>query len=297
MEIQQQNNKNRKYSVPVNQNLHSYQFFEGYLEKKARNILLGFQKRYFRCLEGKIIIYTEKKESKQLKGQIQIATISSIKSIDSKTFSFECENIEYQLKAENEQLKNKWIEVIRYLMNNHSEEKKPSDLNKSFDSIHNNNKKKKPRNSISIINKKTASIIRKYGYTFNKEDPLSNQLLEVKGITKLINIKETKIQIRMHYGIMNMRQSPNDSFSKKWLFILSERPLYNEHYNNNNLTDLEPNMLKDWLKFDNLYFFKCDKNSNDNSGYFNKIELEKSHIQSSNIILSILQKMANIILI
>ena len=277
MEIQQQNNKNRKYSVPVNQNLHSYQFFEGYLEKKARNILLGFQKRYFRCLEGKIIIYTEKKESKQLKGQIQIATISSIKSIDSKTFSFECENIEYQLKAENEQLKNKWIEVIRYLMNNNSEEKKPSDLNKSFDSIHKNNKKKKPRNSISIINKKTASIIRKYGYTFNKEDPLSNQLLEVKGITKLINIKETKIQIRMHYGIMNMRQSPNDSFSKKWLFILSERPLYNEHYNNNNLTDLEPNMLKDWLKFDNLYYFKCDKNSNDNSGYFNKIELEKSH--------------------
>ena len=88
MEIQQQNNSNRKYSVPVNQNLHSYQFFEGYLEKKARNILLGFQKRYFKCLEGKIIIYTENKESKQLKGQIQIASISSIKSIDTKTFLF-----------------------------------------------------------------------------------------------------------------------------------------------------------------------------------------------------------------
>ena len=246
MEIQQQNNSNRKYSVPVNQNLHSYQFFEGYLEKKARNILLGFQKRYFKCLEGKIIIYTENKESKQLKGQIQIASISSIKSIDTKTFSFECDNIEYQLKAKNEQLKNKWIEVIRYLMNNNSEEKKPSDLNKSFDNIHNKNKKKKPRNSISIINKKTASIIRKYGYTFNKEDPLSNQL-------------------------------SNDSFNKKWFFILSERPLYNEYYNNNNLTDLEPNILKDWLKFDNLYFFKCDKNDHDNSGYFNKIELEKSH--------------------
>ena len=99
---------------------------------------------------------------------------------------------------------------------NNIEEKKPTDLNKSVDNIHNNNKKSKPKNSISLINKKTASIIRKYGYTFNKEDPLSNQLLEVKGITKLINIKETKIQIRMHYGIMNMRQSSNDSFNKKW---------------------------------------------------------------------------------
>ena len=73
MEIQQNNNFNRKYSIPINQKLHPYQFFEGYLEKKARNILLGFQKRYFRCLEGTIIIYTEKKESKQLKGQIQIS--------------------------------------------------------------------------------------------------------------------------------------------------------------------------------------------------------------------------------
>ena len=276
MEIQQQNNLNRKYSVPVNQNLHPYQFFEGYLEKKARNILLGFQKRYFKCLEGKIIIYTEKKESKQLKGQIQISSISSIKSIDTKTFSFECDSIEYLLKAENVQLKNKWIEVITYLMNN-IEEKKPTDLNKSVDNIHDNNKKSKPANSISLISKKTASLIRKYGYTFNKEDPLSNQLLERKGITKLINIKEMKIQIRMHYGIMNMRQSANDSFSKKWFFILSERPLYNEYYNNNNLTDLESNIQKDWLKFDNLYFFKCDKNDKDNSGYFNKIELAKTH--------------------
>ena len=276
MEILPQNEQNRKFSVPINPNINSYEFFEGYLEKKARNILLGFQKRYFRCLEGKIIIYTEKKDSKQLKGQIQIKSISLIKSIDSKTFSFECENIEYLLKAETEQLKNKWIEVITFLTNNIKEENKDVnkvsiDLNKSVDILH--NKKRKSRNSISIINKNTANLIKKYGYIFNKEDPLSNQLLEKKGITKLIKVTEPKIQIRIHYGIMNIRQKSNEHFNKRWCFIFSERPLFNEYYNNNNISDIEQNYQKDWIKFDTLYIFKCDKNDNT----FNKIEIVDSH--------------------
>ena len=64
--------KNRKYSMPMNPKYFAAQSFEGFLEKKGRNIFAGWQKRYFRCLEGKIIIYTESKESKELKGFIQI---------------------------------------------------------------------------------------------------------------------------------------------------------------------------------------------------------------------------------
>ena len=45
--------KNRKYSMPMNPKYFAVQSFEGSLEKKGRNIFAGWQKRYFRCLEGK----------------------------------------------------------------------------------------------------------------------------------------------------------------------------------------------------------------------------------------------------
>ena len=60
--------------------------YESYLEKKARNIFSGWQTRYFVFLEGKIIIYTESKESKQVKGYILIKQISDIKSTEENTF-------------------------------------------------------------------------------------------------------------------------------------------------------------------------------------------------------------------
>ena len=81
MEIKKGVKSNRKYTVPVNPALFASQFFESYLEKKARNLFAGWQKRYFRCIEGKIIIYTDKKESKQVKGYIQIKKIFEVKSI------------------------------------------------------------------------------------------------------------------------------------------------------------------------------------------------------------------------
>ena len=106
----------RKYTTPINPALFASQFFESYLEKKGRNIFAGWQKRYFRCLEGKIIIYTESKESKKIKDYIQIKKISEVKSVDTKSFLIQSEDREYLLKAENEALKNKWIQVITLLI-------------------------------------------------------------------------------------------------------------------------------------------------------------------------------------
>ena len=279
MELEPEDESNRTYSVPDNPNVRSYQFFEGYLEKKARNIFLGFQKRFFRCLEGKIIIYLEKKESKQINGQIEISSISSLKSVDSKSFSFECDNTQYLLKAETEKLKNKWIEVIQFLIDNlKPREQKLKEsifgINKSIDNIH--LKKIKNKNSIPAINKTSAILIKKYGYFFNKEDTLSNQLLERKGISKLININEPKIKIRIHFGIMNIKDNINNSFNKKWFFIFSPRPLYDQYYNEN-ISDLDQNKQKEWLKYDTLYYFTCDKNERDNSGNINHIDLENAH--------------------
>ena len=150
--------RTRKLSVPVNPKFSASQFFEGYLEKKARNIFAGWQKRYFRCLEGKIIIYTESKESKQLKGYIQIKKIIDIKSIDTKSFSLETDEREYLFKAPDENVKNKWIEVITYLMDFMSqivskETDSSLDINKSVDII---KKKNDKEDKIKKISKKTA---------------------------------------------------------------------------------------------------------------------------------------------
>ena len=274
---------NRKFSVPINPVLYAFQFCEGYLEKKARNILLGFQKRYFRCLEGKVLIYLEKKENKQIKGQIEIALITNLKSVDSRTFSFEYENVEYILRAENEQIKKRWIETLSYLLMENMKEKESKDnnniaseSNKTFSIDNGINKKIKVKNTLSIINRTTANLIKKYGYIFNKEDPLSNQLLEAKGISKVINVKDQKIQIRMHYGIMYIKLNLNDSYNKRWFFIFSPRPLYNEYYNYY-INDLEQDKQKEWLKFDTLYYFKCDLIESDKFDYLGKIDLADSH--------------------
>ena len=281
MEDNIQTDMMRKYSVPDKHN-NSNDFYEGYLEKKARNIFLGFQKRYFRCLEGKIIIYTEKKESKQINGQMEINLISSIKSTDSRTFLIECDNIEYILKAKTEELKNKWIEVVKSLMKKNKQNKNNEDdlsfdaNNKSVDNIH--IKKIKSKSSVPIINKKTANLIKKYGYIFNKEENFSNQLLDIKGITKLINVNEQKIKNRIHYGIMNIKEGLNGHFNKKWFFIFSPRSLYNKYYNDNT-PDLEQNKQKGWIKFDTLYIFKCDKieYNNNINGQCAEIALAKAH--------------------
>ena len=265
--------KMRKYSVPINRFLSAYGAFESYLEKKARNIFAGWQKRYFRILEGKILIYTESKESKQLKGFIQIKKIVYIKSIDSKSFAFEEGGRQYLLKAESEELKKKWIEAIKYLMDLLSKRMSKDmtssfDFNKSVDNIHKNKKSKDEK--IKTINKKTAELIKKYGYIINKEDPLSNLLLEKKGINKLLNLNDPKVLLRIHYGFIHQKNN-HDSFNKRWFFIFSPRPLLNDYYSNDDY-DLEQKKQKDWIKFDVLYYFKFSKDEI-NSGYEGEIEM------------------------
>ena len=36
-------------------------FYEGFLGKKSKNLISTWQKRYFHILEGKVMIYSEKK--------------------------------------------------------------------------------------------------------------------------------------------------------------------------------------------------------------------------------------------
>jgi hypothetical protein len=57
------------------------QFFEGYLEKKGHGLVSVFQKRYFRLLEGRIMIYTEKKDDIEIRGVFNLEQISQIANL------------------------------------------------------------------------------------------------------------------------------------------------------------------------------------------------------------------------
>ena len=87
------------------------------------------------------------------------------------------------------------------------------DLYKSLDIIYKNKKSKEE--TIKSINKKTVEIIKRYGYIINKEDTLSNLLLEKKVINSLLNLNEPKVLLRIHYGFMHKKNN-NNSFSKRW---------------------------------------------------------------------------------
>ena len=276
MEIKKDIKSSRKYTVPVNPALFASQFFESYLEKKARNLFSGWQKRYFRCIEGKIIIYTDTKESKQVKGYLQIKKIIEVKSVDSKSFSIESDERQYTLKADNEALKNKWIQTINILLDNIKQKASKStdlsfDFNKSVDIQKKN--KNNGNDKVKTISKKTADLLKKYGYIIYKEDPHNKQLLEKTGISKLINLNDPKVLMRIHYGFMFKKQKNHDIFNKRWFFLFSARPLFNDNYFKDDY-DLSQKKQKDWLYFDVLYYFKTDTSENI---YDNKIELESCH--------------------
>jgi hypothetical protein len=86
MENTKENSSNIFTEKNVKLNQEKIPIFESYLEKKARNIFSGWQKRYFVLLEGKIIIYTETKESKRVKGYLLIKKISDIKPLEENNF-------------------------------------------------------------------------------------------------------------------------------------------------------------------------------------------------------------------
>ena len=252
--------------------------YESYLEKKARNIFSGWQKRYFLLLEGKIIIYTESKESKQVKGYLLIKQISDIKPLEENTFSIETENRTFQLKAENQDIKDTWIEKIKNSIANmkkgeSKENNSPIDINKIFDKFFKSSEKDK----LNTISMKTGNIIKKYGYIFIKEDTESKPLLEKYGINKIINLNDEKILSHIRYGFMFKKKRFHDLFNKRWFFIMSRSSLTNSE-NLDDDTFLDDNNQKDWIKFDTLYYFRYDKDKKeDNNKYDVEIKMDECH--------------------
>ena len=93
------------------------QKFSGYLEKKSKGLITTWQKRYFRILEGKIIVYMEKPEDIEIKGQFILDQITIPQSVESNEFKFNLESRDFIFRTKDEEEKNKWINIIILLKN------------------------------------------------------------------------------------------------------------------------------------------------------------------------------------
>jgi hypothetical protein len=53
--------------------------FSGFLEKKSPNFMGGWQKRFFKVLQGKLLTYSEKEADINTKGALEILLVKNIK--------------------------------------------------------------------------------------------------------------------------------------------------------------------------------------------------------------------------
>ena len=257
--------------------------YSGYLEKKSKGLISKWQKRYFHILEGKIIVYAEKPEDIEIKGLFILDQISEPQSQNEREFSFILEGRDFIFRADTAKEKDKWVKIIALLKNKLKENKSLKDrrmsrrestatvnsLNnkkdKDKDKDSNTNKKANKKNKLATAGKVTADIIRRNGFVTNKEQKISTDLLKLKGITKLINVKDPKISNRIYYGFIYKKHKVQNYFQKRWFFLFSARPLFDNYYIEDE-TDLESKKQKDWMKFDNLFYFKYeDKNATSES--------------------------------
>ena len=267
--------------------------FSGYLEKKSKGLISKWQKRYFHILEGKIMVYAEKPEDIEIKGLFNLDQINNPLSVNEREFSFILEGRDFVFRAETAKEKEKWIKIITLLKNKLKENKslkerrmsrRESNLSDPQNSKKEKEKEKEKdtggkksnkKNKLANAGKVTADIIRRNGFVTNKEQKISTGLLKLKGIDKFINVKDPKINSRINYGFIYKKHKVQNYFQKRWFFIFSARPLFDNYYLEDEV-DLEQKKQKSWMKFDNLFYFKYeDKNATSESQ--GSLDLGKSH--------------------
>ena len=257
----------------MNISLEECKKFEGYLFKKSPKLFKGYQKRYFRILDGKILVYSEKKEDNStIKGQISLSQITIPQAVDKNVFKFILEGREFILKSETEENQKKWIYVLTTLINL---ERGNEDNKNPLKSVQRVNSLK--LNKIQSMTKNNMEILESHGfYTNSNDDEISKELLSAKGIDKLLNLHGPKILDRIYYGFL-YKQHPRrmDHFQKRWFFIFSSRPLFDKKYIEDE-TNLESSVQKDWIKFDVLYYFKFEGAKKYNE-FQAQLELKNSH--------------------
>ena len=87
--------------------------------------------------------------------------------------------------------------------------------------------------------------------------------MEAKNIKAQFNLDDPMIKSNICYGFLDKKKQGGlllDSIQKRWLFIISSRPLNDTNYETND-NNLDPSALPWWLKFDTLYYYRFEDNN------------------------------------
>ena len=253
--------------------------YQGYLQKKSPSLFGGWQKRFFKVLDGKVIVYFEKENDQKAKGTIKLDEISNPEATEDKVFKFTLEQRDFILKAESNEERDNWVQVITKLKEEFNRRNVRMSVYVKAEQKEDPELKIRVRgstvkaNKIQALDKDTMELLHSHGLQTTEDANLSIKLLSAKGIDKLINLKDPKILSRIHHGFLFKHHKSHDYFQKRWFFIYSHRPLKDENYEKD---ELNIDKKKEWLEFDSLFYFKYE-GENVNSGFQAKLDLSLSH--------------------
>lgn len=108
---------------------------------------------------------------------------------------------------------------------------------------------------VEQLNKESHEILKKSGVAIDKDTELSKKAVFLK-FSRGLNIQLPEIQTRIYYGFMEKKKQ------KRWLFLVSPRPLTDKNYDLDD-TILEENKIPKNIQFDRLYYFVVDNESDD----------------------------------
>ena len=223
----------------------------GWLEKKSSKTFGGYQKRYFKIMNGEYITYAEKEaDISNSKVRITIDSIDSVEKKEDKKFRFQLKNEDriYHLKAKSKDVRDKWvasIELLKTLL------KTQEQSNRSASVMVGNA-------VVNRLSQKNVTKTKKKGDKTNKNIKLNEKLLDKRGINNLLSLSNPDIKKRFFSGFLKRETKGMELKKKKyWVLLFSSRPLRNSDYETDDKM-IDDSKLKEWLKFDTLFFFHPD---------------------------------------
>ena len=249
--------------------------YSGRVKKKASKVMVGWQKRFFRIIQGKVILYSEKEDDDNPKGQIMISAINQAVAIDKNQFQLTLGTKCFHLKTKEPEKRDEWVKVINFLVEYNAQNKKQKEGSKLEDEVPVEGSKGKS-NKINSLDKGTLDLIRNAGFGASEDMKLNDKLIKSKGIDLIINVSKPEIKSRIYSGFLYKHHKAHDYFQKRWFFLISSRPLKDKLYEKDDMS-LEPSRYqKDWIKFDKLFYFKYEKEK-EPSGPIDGLDLSLSH--------------------
>ena len=219
-------------SLPEN-----YKQFEAYADKKSPGFFAGWQKRYWKILDGKLMCYFDSKEDKgQPKGTIHFVTCSTAEEIPGtqRQFKFTVEDKEFILRAETPEAKLVWIACINKCVEECNKEQNAEEQKKK------SQKATGQSHKMESMDKGTLEILQSYGISTSENQRKSEEMFAAKGLADIFNLKDPKVKNKIHYGFLYKPHKlsldkiglgglgnlgplgkSKDLFSKRWFFIYS----------------------------------------------------------------------------